>query len=505
MKWFIFLCLTLYAGLFGYRAMTRVEAYHTDLMNYIDVAKHIKTNSGIVQSTLGFNQPNFSVENDIPSYFVNQPPLYPIVIALASYPGWNETSTAFILTSFCYAIVLFLSYLLAAKIYDPRVAMLSVILLVFYEPLRHVVDFGLSEPLACIWMLLSLYMLLDVRAHTHLGKTLLIGCIAGLALATRYAFLPLVIAETLFLLMTRTGWRQILTYILGFSIPAGLIFGRNFIVSGHLITSPNPSPENFFFNLYNAVRGLLGEYSTFWPEAFSATVWALILLFITLFLCIKIGRKAISELVFTPARSILLIWPILYVLFLVLQRSVVFFDQIDMRLIMPAGVTLIILWAALFLRAFPLQKKTVLILFLIAILAASSWEIAKIIRQPIYQREFAISHSGILSWISHNTTKDDLIIGNGTVEIPFVFSYPDAISFSYYPDTEYVDEEKIQNFLNKHPAKYKHIYLIFRTSFDQGRDFGPFIEQLTSNPNSKEPKIHFIQKFNDGYIFEIIP
>src|SRR5687768_2425355 len=63
-------------------------------MNYVDIARNIAQGRGIVQSTLGFNQPHFFTSLSPAGAFTSQPPLYSLAIAVVGSLGISFADAA---------------------------------------------------------------------------------------------------------------------------------------------------------------------------------------------------------------------------------------------------------------------------------------------------------------------------------------------------------------------------------------------------------------------------
>ena len=87
-------------------------------MNYVDVALQISSGKGIVQSTLGFNEPYlFQAGSRIPTPLVSQPPLYPLLIALLSRTGLSPVDAALVIPVLAYGTVLLFGIYSLQRIY----------------------------------------------------------------------------------------------------------------------------------------------------------------------------------------------------------------------------------------------------------------------------------------------------------------------------------------------------------------------------------------------------
>lgn len=512
--YYTYLCVFLAIGsvilalcICDYATMSRIYPFHPDMMNYIDVARNIKEGHGIVQSTLGFNQKNFYEENEIPSQFISQPFLYPLLIYLISESGLSLLNSARLLVIFCHGLVLYLTYRLATMLYEKRVGILSVILLINYKPLALVVMFTLSEPLAYVFLLMSLIVLID--SEKSRGRFFLwfgAGILAGLAFATRYSFAPLLFLGIYYLIKEnheiKAKWQSALLFLAGYALPSGTVIVHNIFVSGHAMGMPLHQWGNPVLLLISTLKNIFVQYSALYSHLLSAYVWAALLIVATSYLLYKC-KGAFLDILWKDKRYLLTMWSLLYIAFLVYSRSRFYFDIIDTRLIFPAGMALLVIWAALFVKAFDPKTSWLLAAMALVACAFCVWGVHQMHKHPAYTPKDAIKLSETMAWIAENTDEKDLIIANIPAEIPYVFGYHAAIFYSYYPESEPLNKEMIDRFIAAHQGRFKKVFLIFRTDFFPDEDFGPFIKALIKNPDAYNPSIKLIKKVKDGYIFEI--
>jgi len=193
-QWILVLAIAAYLGLFGFNSLTRLRQFSPDSMNYVDVARSIVNGRGITQSTLGYNQYHFVVEGEIPTPFVTQPPVYPLLIALTSRFAIPYPDAALLVSTIFYGLVLLATFLMMRAWYDEQAALLTVACLLFYYPLLRVSSFAWSEPVGIAFCFAAFWLLAHTRqASVRQGQLVfLAGLVMGLAFSTRYAFLPAV-------------------------------------------------------------------------------------------------------------------------------------------------------------------------------------------------------------------------------------------------------------------------------------------------------------------------
>src|SRR5262245_41238413 len=96
-EWIFWLEIIVYLFLFGVNSLSRLRKFSPDSMNYVDVAKNFVAGRGLVQSTLGFNVPRFSIDDTSPTPLISQPPVYPLLIGLFSCLGVSCANAALLI------------------------------------------------------------------------------------------------------------------------------------------------------------------------------------------------------------------------------------------------------------------------------------------------------------------------------------------------------------------------------------------------------------------------
>lgn len=498
---------------YGSNSLEITRNFSPDSMNYVDVARNISNGKGITQSTLGFNQPHFSIDANVPTPLTSQPPLYSLLIALISNIGLSHADVALLISILSYGVILLLVYLIAIELYDKRVAWLSISFLLVYYPLRYVGNHAWSEPLGIALILLSLLLLTQSERFTTHRKWFLpsIGLASGLAFATRYILIPIFGLTFLFFLVNADHWKSKLSnfgfYTLGFVIPVGAVLGRNYLITGKMLPSPEPSTFDLSSNLSLAFSTIFGKYldADFQVEQKLAS-----LVLLTIFTVLVLEKNPIASIKSTlieKQRFLLIFWSLGYIVFLVYQRTRFHFDPIDPRLIAPAGVTIVLLWTALLVRIIKPKINYLIYPILVIITFAALREIKVMVETPVISIEEYLGLSERLTWVANHTTSKDLIIGDDTIDIPFYLKRRAVVSFSPYPYTEHPTYEKIMAYSRKHCDDYKNIYLVIREKYKQEGEweyfFGQFITDLVYERNSKYPYINLIHYLDDGYVFEV--
>src|SRR5258708_7265153 len=221
-----------YLILFGIKSLTRLRYFTNDSMNYVDIARNIMAGKGIVQSTLGFNEPDFSIDVSSYSPVTAQPPGYPLLIAFFSKLGISPTNSALLIPVLSYGLILLATYLLTRTLYDDRFALAAAVCLLFFYPLRKICSYAWSEAASIAFLTVSFWLCAYISMDAGSLPWLLFvaGVTIGLAFAIRYALLPAFFLGILFFVVP-TDWVQTLYrlcfYVLGFIIPACLVWSYN--------------------------------------------------------------------------------------------------------------------------------------------------------------------------------------------------------------------------------------------------------------------------------------
>lgn len=512
----ILVAILFYLGLFGYNSLTRTRNFSEDSMNYIDVARNIKCGLGITQSTLGFNQPRFSPDTEFPVPLTAQPPLYPLFIALTSHTGISPKDTSLIISFVSYLLLLYLVYKITIFLYDKNIAFLAVGLLLVYYPIKLVCRYACSEPLCGVFLFTSIWLLLRIDFQQSSKREwitiILSGLFAGFAFATRLAVIFISLAAVIYLFIESKQRRQklqnILLYLIGFLIIFGSVLGRHLILTGTIFTEPNPSSIGIREVVKKMVFSLLGRsINMFHPRTETIIIGSLILIVFIILIIQKRAVQKIADLSLRKKRYILLLWSGLYLLYLISQRTRYHFDPITPRFVFYAGVPLIILGCVFIIKA--LRFKPILNLCFILIIAIISIqsEIRLLIHSPKYEELNIIRGSERLTWIADNTTNQDLIIGNNTVDIPFYFNTYNVVSFSPYPYTDFPDYQKVLKLCENHRENFDNFYIVLKNSDKSeenwSKDYGSFFTDIYFERTSRFPELVHLKTLEDGKIYQV--
>jgi 4-amino-4-deoxy-L-arabinose transferase-like glycosyltransferase len=518
--------LLVFGLLFINNSLTRTRNFSADSLNYIDAARNLAQGHGLVQSTLVITRPlQFYSESDTIAPFFSQPPLYPLLIAATSLLNLSVSDAALLVSGVCFMFALGFGFLLTRELYDEPAAWLAVALLAILPALKNLARWAWSESLCIALMLVSLWLLACLRRtaarKSRLPIALAAGLAAGLGFATRYALFPLLIVGFFYLVVenltlsshfkiVKIGWQAALIFLLGWVLTGSTVLAYNLIGIGRIVPANLPSNRSLLMNLADAVNAIFGN---FLPSGIKSS-YQFILVFISIILIGLIarwqGRGAdySKEILLSSGRYLLTIWALVYFCFVVYQRSVIHFDELDLRLMAPSSVPLIILTAASIAGLAKGQQKSWIVMAAgLLIIAAVCLEII-FLNQPLATSQAqSINQSQRLSWIATNTTDHDLIIGDTTNDIPYLFKRRAAVSFSAYPYTIILTPQTLKDIVGHYCNHYQGFYLILRkhpgNPAKYRQQFGLFVYNLMYKVGKSYPGIEPLANLADARIYHL--
>jgi len=362
--------------------------------------------------------------------------------------------------------------------------------------------------LAALWLL--------VRNPRTSVACAVAGVAVGLGFATRYAMAPLLGVGALFL-FRQAGWRMrlrsLVPFTLGFAAVGSLVLVRNVRVLHALIPSANPSQDGLATNAVAALTALFGGWVLQEPAGYQIQMVLAGMVFLgsgfILFRQHRL-RAVCRDVCLAGQRYLLILWAAAYVGCLIGQRTRTHFDELDARLILPAGVALMIPAAAFVLQVWPRLRPAAVYIGVALIAVLTLVEVNVAVATPPWSPESEIADSERLSWIARNTTPRDLIIGIDTVDVPFYFRYSVAVSFSPFPYTSHARYDTIMAYCRKHRAEHDRMYFIWHGYGEIGeaslrRAYGPFVADLAMRRLEDYPGIVFRRQLKDGSVLELRP
>ncbi len=557
-------------GLFAANSLIRVRTFTADSMNYVDVARRVVAGDGLVQSTGGFNQPFYlSGKLDLPSPFTAQPPGYPLAIAFLSRLGLEAADAALVVSALAYAAILALVYLLGRRIAGSAAAAVALGAAVLFVPLTHLGRAALSDCLA-VALVLAFFLLLDrllldrrpgesmtggpwQRFVPHrerpgarpVGRGALalfaLGLLAGAAFGVRYALWPLPLIGVVALWLggfraprrgrgsrassdsrdSRDERREAalppaLAFSVGALVPMVWALARNQSVEGRLLPPSMPSVTALPESLGRAAAAVFGGWRSTalgsWPDA------ALLAAVLGLagVLAIRTAWRA-SGRSRAPAGSrlpfLICLWAVVYMAAVVWSSTQANFDPIGVRLALPATVPLIPVFGALLAAPLPDARRcswlppAVLAVCLGASLVreATVWSSGRDARAVEFRSERQ-------QWLRGHVGPGDLVVGGGTMDVPFLVPGSHAISYVGLPYTDVLSYPDLERIADRHCPDFDRLLLVVRPTVEPGggrsdRDpsdwLGPFIADARAGRHEAYTLLEPLAAVDEARIYQV--
>jgi len=510
--------LAVYALLFAFNSFTRTREFADgDTMNFIDVARHVASGQGVTQSTLGFNQPHFDADDAIPTPLTHQPPLYPLLIAAVSRAGLSITDSALLISVFSYAFVLLAGYRLVLLLFGEREAFGALLLLALYAPLRDFSHSAFSDPPGLAILFTAFWLLARYAAEPEKRARLafLAGSAAGIAVATRYALAPLVVIGALFV-FTRAAnrIRDSVFFLMAPGVIGVLVVLRNLnILHGSVLPHYLHSRTGHLKNTLDALATLVSEYADGIPGSVQAALVTAVVV-IALWLAQRRGQllPTLTTVWLRGAGPALLCtFGIVYTVFLIIQRAHSYIDPIGPRYMLPGSVVFVLLFAVFVVRATGIKLGHLVAAGSVIGLLLIAYEVRTTLITPVYSAQHEVDASERLTWVQKNTTADDLIIGQDSVDIPFYLGRTVAVSYSPFPFTEVLPYDKALHLCRRFKPLYARVLLVIplhptpkeRPETNWTLRLGPFIEAANFGRFDDYPAISPLAVLKDGRVFQV--
>jgi hypothetical protein len=338
------------------------------------------------------------------------------------------------------------------------------------------------------------------------GWSVLAGLLAGLAFATRYGLIVALPAGLAFLVIRR-GWRAQLpatfAYLGGFLAVALPLCVRNKLLSGYLLGfQTNPEPVPLAENLTRIWRYVLGEHVA---SDSDIQIWFLVAT--TIGFCAWILRRPgwnrgrLLGQLFGSGRFVLLFWGIGYALI-----AGAYLVYIDGRLLTPAILFVALFWGALLANATRIPVAGATLLVLVAAGLQAGLSIGRLVTsEPVLDRG-RIEESARLAWVERNVSAGDLVVGDDTVDIAFLFERP-TVSFSPFPFSRILGPDDLRTVAKTNCPSFRRLLLILRkrgySQQEWADHFGPFVSDLVVGRTDEYPQLREVANLDDAVVLEV--
>ncbi len=513
---FILLCCA-YAAVAGFNAVTRTGDLSPDSMVYIDAALNLAQGRGLSHSHRMTHRADHMEAADRLPPVVIWAPLYPMLIAGVHTIGVPGGYAGLGISALFAGIVLLCAWGLSRKIGGAGAGMLGAALLMHLLALRYVGGHAWSETTALACFLAGCLVLIREESDQP-SMAALAGLCFGLAFAARYAFFPaaaLGFAACWNHRDYRTMAKRYAAYALGFMAAAAPVLARNSAYSGNpLGPARPPSHMGWMENCRHAAHTLFGHYLPLETvssetQGMLAVVAAALIVSVILF-----GKRwAALRCAFRQRGFRLLsLWCLLYMVFLIAHRSMYEADPLGVRLLAPATIPLALL-AAVLLRSVSGGKETfwcaIGLLLAVAAIGREGVVAARSTPQTMPGR---LESSERLQWICANTTEEDLIIGDATMDIPLVCGFRQTLCFMPWDiEARHFQYDDLLCFLRKNRHRYRNVFIIIRAGLPpepvfeaQWRAyFGDFVTDLVYGRIGACPEISHCETLEDAFVFVV--
>ncbi len=489
-------------------SLTRVRRFTPDSMLYVDAARNVAAGRGLAISALGLNEPGVPIAARLPLPLTTYGPLYPLAIAALSHAGIEAADAALLVAALSWLAILLLAWALARRAWGDAAGLLAPALLLMYAPLRDAASTAWSEPLAVSLLLASL-LALPLAGRGALPRVLVSGLCAGLAFATRYAFLPALALGPVALLVAarpsrRSAGAPAAWLAAAFAVVVPVLL-RNHAIDGEWFPPAGPSTVPFGANLAAALRVLLGAIVTL--EATTVTVLVGAALFAAaLALTLWRGRPARA-----PAGGgafALVGWTALYLGYLVVARTLRDFDAIDTRLVLPAGVTALIVLAGWLARGLALRPRVAAALLAVAMAWTAARDVRALATQPPRTAAGDLAASPRLTWLAAHTGERDLVFADAASDVVF-YARRRAVAFWPDPAAAPPTPERLRAYARLHRAEYDRFWIAIDPrdvlAEDRRALYGPWFVELACGRDSAAAGVVRAAAVADGFVYQLAP
>ena len=509
-----------HVGVFGWRSIAFDRRVTADSMNYIDVARNLSAGEGLVQSAAGFNQRAFWAQDFSPHFpdktRAGHNPGYSVLIAaVAEATGLEHADAAFVIGPAAYAAALIFTFLFASRLLGTAAGLLAAAFLA--HQLRWIFLRTWTEPVV-IALLLALLALLARGATPR--RAVGGGLLAGLALLVRSGFVPILALGGLACLL---GHGSRVRRLLLFAAGASIAMAGPFLGEGQ-VYPPYP-PQT-------AVA------AGWFPDVFVSELWTLaaaaVLGACAWWRAVRDGRPIVPD----RARYgcvLVVAWIAGWWVFLLLAiRLVVMFDVLDDRMLAPGAAVTFIASALLVWRICPerLRLSVAVVVFAATMALATAGDAIVQGDNGTAQRIYAssarvlvgrnvtarilpadgdrsdysyrIARSPRRLWVSRNVTPRDLVVGAGTMDLPYLFrqQVPATVSFSSGPNFPEVSGAKFNAIFLARCDRYDNLYLILRKLRRRwGRFALDLLAEAPAEPGTPAANFSRVADLSDSVVF----
>jgi hypothetical protein len=509
-----------FAALLTYNALAIKGELTTDSLFYIDAANNFLAGRGIVNSMSDYDR-LLEVDRGLPVPMTHWPPMYPLLIAGVSTFCPNSAYAAILVSAGFVLFILAASFALTWRLYGAAYAMFVTAMLCHLQPLLLMAYRAWSETAGLAFAVAAAYFAVQARPDTKRSGLwwFAAGLALSLAIATRYAFLPLVALLPLVHLNLRQ-WKGMLVrgcwYGGGLAVVLGPLFIRNKVVGsfgGPRWGSGHTALEGFqhlgqtlatSFRIDSTMTGSLmgivligavvAALRSFWKRDFATTL---------------------RDAFWSSGRWVLWAWPLLYCAFILYAQTKVSIGPIAHRLALPAIFFLSLLIVLGTLRVLKLRATVLAGLAFIPLATALYTQVATarsfsgLALRPAHDLARKIDRSPSLSWLSENIGTSDLLIAEKGIDIPM---YIGPVDTAFFPRMGRPGKPLAYDTMlgwlrdDNRCCRYRRIVLLIHPTVDESATWteprGDFLPALLDDAGPY-PEFERIETLEDAVLFEI--
>ncbi len=444
--------------------------------------------------------------------FVQWPPLFPIILSGISLLGSDLIMASGYFNAIIFTLIIFFSgYWLMKSTKNFIITIAGTITILVSIPLSYVSKYIWSEPLFILLTLLFMISLDNYIYKSSLKFLIEASVFASLACLTRYIGITAVITGCILLLIQNKKFinKLVETLIFGLisSAPTVLWIIRNYLLSNTLAGERVPTKNTFSENIDITFKTIASWFAPYYSY-FTLYIMLGLCVVISIIIIIRnfhknIGQIAVGE---NKAYRILIpfIFSLVYISYLIGSASLIDFDNINNRLLVPvyAPITIMMFFTLNDILAYysyykvrNIIKTSIFIIIYITWLLYPSSEIYTSIR---YSYE---NGAGILAskWWKKSQILDYL--KELEEDNSFYSNFPDAVYIHsgkkahYTPKKDGLPQYGIESF-KKSVENKKNIYIIWFNLATTDTIYS--IDELDYHFN-----IEMVEKFPDGAIYKI--
>ena len=305
------------------------------------------------------------------------------------------------------------------------------------------------------------------------------------------------------------------TFAVGALVPVAWILGRNVAAEGRLLPAAMPALTTLPESLGRAVTAVLGGWRSTalgnWPDT------ALLAVVLGLLGALAIRTTTDSDRARAPASSRLPLlaglWAVLYLAAVVWRSTQANFDPVGVRLALPATVPMIPLIGALIAAALPSARRLSWLPFAVLVACFGAAFVRETTLWSTGRNARAVEfRSERQQWLRDHTGPGDLVVGGGTMDVPFLFPGRFAISYAGLPYTEVLTYTDLERIADRHCPDFDRILLVVRPTVQLGGGrstadpsdwLGPFIADARTGRHEAYPRLQPLAALNEARVYRV--